>query len=402
MHTIEVSEHFYVVLERSGDLGLRNIVSLVDLLLEQPLHPCEHCDAAFAHYAALDAQRIERIEAYAPQRMHPALFTGEIQRAWLDAPLSAALALGAGAARDAALRALLRTDASGVYSVQLFAPEMCALLIEEVEHFSACTPPTERSRVNSMNRYGVVLNEIGLELLMDGLAASVLAPILRLAFPRAGQGVDAHHSFVVRYAPDEDTSLDPHTDASHCTANVCLGKDFEGAALTFCGTLGEAAHRRATLRYRHAIGRAVLHLGTRRHGAEPITAGQRFNLIVWCTNIAYGASEAGRATRLVDYPPERSAPDLLCVSRTHDRDASWLLPPRRGEDERGARAASAEPEARQRAWCPSEGSEYPGWGAAAIAAQAPFDGDAASAAATPAGGLRAPSTTARNPDCDRS
>ena len=116
---------------------------------------------------------------------------------------------------------------------------MCALLVEEVESFSARTPPTERSRVNSMNRYGVVLNEIGLEGLMDRLAATVLAPLLRLVFPRAGSSIDVHHSFVVQYAPDEDTSLDPHTDASHCTANVCLGKAFEGAALTFCGTLGE-------------------------------------------------------------------------------------------------------------------------------------------------------------------
>ena len=125
MHTTEVSDHFYAVLERSGDLGLRNVLFLIDLLLEQPLHPCEHCDAAFAHYARLDAQRVARIEAYTPQRVHPVLFAGSILRAWLDAPLDAALALDAGAARDTALRALLRTDAPGVCSCFIFRFIVC-------------------------------------------------------------------------------------------------------------------------------------------------------------------------------------------------------------------------------------------------------------------------------------
>ena len=105
-----------------------------------------------------------------------------------------------------------------------------------------------------------------------------------------------------------------------------------------------------------------------------------------CTNVVYAASAAGGATRLADYQRERSAPDLLCVSRTHDRDASWLLPPRRGDgegealDESDAVDASAGPAARHRAWCPPEGAEYPGWGAAAVA---PAPSDVALEAATP-------------------
>ena len=42
----------------------------------------------------------------------------------------------------------------------------------------------------------------------------------------------------VRYRSDEDAGLDMHTDDSDVTFNVCLGKEFTGAGLTFCGLGG--------------------------------------------------------------------------------------------------------------------------------------------------------------------
>ena len=383
----EVRGHFYDVLERSEDLGLRNILLLVEVMLEQPLHPCESCDAAWRHYAALNDARLATIERYAPLRLHPALYalgsdaddadddaaTVGLNPAWLDPTLSAALALEPGAARDTALRSLLREESPGIYSYSLLSSAMCAMLIEEVDHFQAVAMPGEVRRPNSMNNYGCVVNAMGLEGLLDALLARTgpVAPLLRLLFPAAARSVDSHHSFVVQYKLDEDVELSPHTDASHTTVNVCLGKDFEGAVLAFCGTLGEPGHRHHTLSYRHEVGRAVLHLGTRRHGARPITSGERYNLIMWCRCVAFAQSPAGRRTTLRDYAKETTAPDPICVSRVHDRDAKWILGELEDEDE--DEEADVEEATKRKGkrplgkggghapWCPPRHAQYPGW-----------------------------------------
>mgnify|MGYP003333528851 CR=1 FL=1 len=50
---------------------------------------------------------------------------------------------------------------------------------------------------------------------------------------------------MVQYKHGEDLGLDMHTDASDVTLNVCLGKEFTGAGLTFCGVRGDPAQPRA-------------------------------------------------------------------------------------------------------------------------------------------------------------
>ena len=74
-----------------------------------------------------------------------------------------------------------------------------------------------------------------------------------------------------------------HTDACDVTLNVCLGKEFEGAGLTFCGLrgAGAGAERKLAYRHRHVKGRAIMHLGHHRHGADDIVSGERYNLIMW-------------------------------------------------------------------------------------------------------------------------
>eukprot|EP01043_Picozoa_sp_COSAG02_P059559 COSAG02_NODE_7615_length_2932_cov_2.414755_4_plen_209_part_00 len=64
------------------------------------------------------------------------------------------------------------------------------------------------------------------------------------------------------------------------TFNICLGREFEASGLTFCGGIGTTTHRQFSCQYRHVKGWAVAHLGTKRHGADDITAGERNNLIV--------------------------------------------------------------------------------------------------------------------------
>ena len=46
-----------------------------------------------------------------------------------------------------------------------------------------------------------------------------------------------------------------HHDDSDVTLNVCLGKEFTGATLSFCGGFGDSLHRKHTHTYTHQKGR---------------------------------------------------------------------------------------------------------------------------------------------------
>ena len=75
----------------------------------------------------------------------------------------------------------------------------------------------------------------------------MVLPLSRLLFPAEGSEFDQHHTFVCQYMLGQDTSLDMHHDDSDVTLNVCLGKDFEGATLSFCGSIFDGKqHRRHT------------------------------------------------------------------------------------------------------------------------------------------------------------
>ena len=112
-----------------------------------------------------------------------------------------------------------------------------------------------------------------------------------------------------------------HVDNSDVTFNVCLGKEFTGAGLAFCGYMGEPAHRRLSYTYVHRKGYCVVHLGRRRHGADDIRSGERMNLIIWNHNLAYRASRAYTDLQHQRaYAKEAGPPDLQCLSYTHDRD----------------------------------------------------------------------------------
>ena len=122
-----------------------------------------------------------------------------------------------------------------------------------------------------------------------------------------------------------------------------------GATLSFCGMIGSSDHRRLIHTYHHEVGRAVIHLGTRRHGADDIASGNRANLIVWNHNWVWRNSINYRR-RSHFYQREEGPPDPVCVSYTHDRDYHIfrVLP----ESKLGE---SFHP------WCPPQGMEYDGF-----------------------------------------
>jgi hypothetical protein len=136
------------------------------------------------------------------------------------------------------------------------------------------------------------------------------------------------------------------------TFNVCLGEEFTGSSLTFCGNWGDPDHRQYSHRYHHQVGRAVLHLGSRRHGADDIATGRRMNLIVWSHNSIWRSSMRYRELKNgMGYQPEQGPPSKVCLSYTHDVDYiayHEVLPER-------AKEKQLHP------WCPPPGMEYDGF-----------------------------------------
>ena len=160
---------------------------------------------------------------------------------------------------------------------------------------------------------------------------------------------DSTHSFIVKYRGDEDPHLDIHTDDSDVTFNVCLGRDFDGCGLVFCGMIGAKDHRQHCVTYNHKVGTCVVHLGSKRHGADDITRGERLNLIVWNHGLCFRESP-GATQHQRNFQREDKAPDPRCVSYTHDRDYGQFKTYPDGKE------AYA-----KRGWCPPRGAEYDGF-----------------------------------------
>mmetsp|Transcript_21650 Transcript_21650/g.51719 ORF Transcript_21650/g.51719 Transcript_21650/m.51719 type:complete len:351 (+) Transcript_21650:65-1117(+) len=267
---------------------------------------------------AFQAQRTSAApsDRYKSMRKHPELF--DTEQGWRtdwfpDELIRFQNSIGSGI--ESAVEQLVKEESSGIYSFPLFRVEFCNMLMEEMENY--CDSGLPIRRPNSMNNYGLVLNEIGMRDMITQLQQQYLLPIAKTLFPVEGSQFDFHHSFIVKYKQGEDLGLDMHTDDSDVTFNVCLGREFTGAGLTFCGRSRTAAHRKFQFKYPHVVGRCVVHLGSHRHGADDLATGERNNLIIWNHNKRYRATGAhiGRS-----YEKEDGPPDPECLSFTHDRD----------------------------------------------------------------------------------
>lgn len=289
-------------------------------------------------------------DMYEPYRAHPELFTDTFEEKWLHPDfleIYKAFQKANEKADPEQISSKLKVEMPQVYSFNVFSSEFIRIFDEEVANFYHKSEEKNIPihRPNSMNKYGVVLNEIGMRPLITSFQQKYLWPVAKRLFPIHASQFDDHHSFIVRYQAGEDLGLDMHTDDSDVTFNVCLGENFTGSTLSFCGMFGASNHRKFTHVYHHEIGRAILHLGSRRHGADDIDTGRRANLIVWNHNWKYRGSE----DRNVGYHREEGPPDLVCLSYTHDIDyVAYKDIPKHVE---------LEPESHM-PWCPPMGTEY--------------------------------------------
>eukprot|EP00911_Craspedida_sp_UC1_P000947 UC1_evm10s708 len=271
--------------------------------------------AMWVQMAEAAASRSRVIASWQGMSTMPNILTGAWHpELWLRPELRAALV-----ADDAACRALFRIESPGVVSFPLFTEAFCEHLCRELNAFEASTLP--KTRPNSMNAYGLVLNDVGFERFCDHLLAKVVQPLARLILPdaSAGHALDHHHTFVVSYERGKDKALDMHVDDSEVTLNVNLHDAFKGSGLVFCGLFGTMGRRKHNFTYKHERGRAILHAGLHTHGALPLVEGVRHNLILWARSSSFRTSEAFhtrfRSPTLNEFPPDR-----VCLSRTHDRD----------------------------------------------------------------------------------
>jgi len=174
-----------------------------------------------------------------------------------------------------------------------------------------------------MNNYGLIVNDIGLEPAIKWFQEKYIWNMAKtfFSYTKITSRMDDHHSFIVHYQPGKDLGLDMHTDDSDITFNACLGKEFEGAALNFCGVVGQKDHRQFKTTFHHVMGSGVMHLGYQRHGACNITSGERLNLIIWNRNKIWKMSQDYQDHLSPKaYSKEEGPPDARCLSYTHDKD----------------------------------------------------------------------------------
>jgi len=223
------------------------------------------------------------------------------------------------------LSRLVVEESPFVYSFPLLAPATCEALVRRVEHYAEweAGQPADVRNAAGFNRRHAPLKNAGLDALSDALLNRVVQPLARLLFPQVAGGatdaavgkygvkvhaeaksaLDFHYAYVVGYGDEETvaktladdasrsllarTKLVPHTDDSEVTLNVCLGRDFSGGELVLRGLRNTEAEGTAETKLKPAPGRAILHLGQHLHEVEPVTAGQRFSLILWARNSQY-------------------------------------------------------------------------------------------------------------------
>lgn len=188
---------------------------------------------------------------------------------------------------------------SGVWAFEVFPPHVREALMEEIS--SAHQSDIEFTRPNSMNYRGLVLEEIGLQPLLDSIVSAVMAPLATLLLPQYEVwpgSLDHNHGFTISYAREgpDDIKLDSHMDDSEVTLNVCLGDDFTDGSVFF----GPARDHPNAKQFEgegktivpHVPGFGLLHAGQHFHGAHQIGTGRRVNVVAWARSSSAFASTA--------------------------------------------------------------------------------------------------------------
>lgn len=187
------------------------------------------------------------------------------------------------------LMRVLQAEIKDVYSLEIFTEEFCKKLIAEVKNYEQNQEVSLRP--NSMNSYGLVIDELGMGPFFDVFVRDYFSHFAKI-LNKGAYELDDHHTFVVEYFIGGDTNLSIHVDDSELTINVCLGVEgFKGGQVFFRGHRDKPATYNDYGEYENVIGRAIIHDGRHMHGACNLIAGERYNLIIWCRSSEYRKKE---------------------------------------------------------------------------------------------------------------
>jgi len=181
---------------------------------------------------------------------------------------------------------LLTQLRDGLWTFPVLTDSFCDLLEGELQQFLASGLP--RTAPNTMNRFGVILAELGLDTgLIKPMVDSCVNPIADILLPRHTAGLDSFRAFTVLYDAaegDGDRDLALHYDNAEVTLNVNIGGTWAGGQVAFYGLATDpnvdTGQRGLEVTLKRGWG--VLHAGLDLHKALPITSGRRHNLIFWC------------------------------------------------------------------------------------------------------------------------
>jgi hypothetical protein len=90
---------------------------------------------------------------------------------------------------------ILQEVASDIFVLPMFTVEFCALLLKELSHFGTICGKV-KGQPNSMNKHGVLFDEIGMtEGFTNPLVAHLIQPLAAVLFPHDGGGTLDNHRY---------------------------------------------------------------------------------------------------------------------------------------------------------------------------------------------------------------
>ncbi|WP_181901797.1 2OG-Fe(II) oxygenase [Thalassotalea euphylliae] len=188
---------------------------------------------------------------------------------------------------ESEVKNLWQEVAPGVYTTQFFDPERLADLRDYLAKAADSGIPVRPPYGIALNRFGAMLDERSegylaapsFQAFYQTLMDRYMRPVARMLFPDI-TGYDTQtFGFSIDYQTGVDTSLRLHTDASAATLNINMnlpGEEFTGSEVDFYDRQTGAIKRLS-----FAPGTAMIHRGSVAHAAQPITSGERSNLVFW-------------------------------------------------------------------------------------------------------------------------
>jgi len=193
---------------------------------------------------------------------------------------------------------------TGVYTFQLFTPEFCELLLDQVEHFGNWKRQvTEEGRPGSedLNARLCTVDHMGVvgEKLLDTLRDVIIDPLSKTLFPEVDDPNSRSHfrfGFILGYSdkPGDNLisrkALDAHTDDAEVTLTVCLGREYQGGEVSLRYLRDDPDEGKEQTRFKMKTGEASLFLGQQLHQVSEVTGGERYIFVVWFRRHEYRAA----------------------------------------------------------------------------------------------------------------